>query len=74
MKKTIQLLITTLFFTLASTAVLANDKGVDTKQIFSNDKASGVIITMLPGATLPSVARPGARAVYFITEHYSLLY
>jgi hypothetical protein len=66
MKKTIQLLITTLFFTLASTAVLANDKGVDTKQIFSNDKASGVIITMQPGATLPSVARPGARAVYFI--------
>ncbi len=66
MKKTIRLLIATLFLTLASTAVLADEKGIDSKQIFSNDKASGVIFTMQPGATLPSVARPGARAIYFI--------
>ena len=66
MKKSLQLLIATLFCSLASTTVLADNKGVDSKQIFSNDKASGVILSMQPGATLPSVARPGARAIYFI--------
>ncbi len=66
MKKTLQLWITTLFFALASTTVFADNKGVDSKQIFSNDKGSGVILSMQPGATLPSVARPGARAIYFI--------
>jgi len=41
-------------------------KGVDVKQLFSNEKAAAAIVTLQPGATLPSVARPGARAGYFI--------
>ena len=66
MEKTLQSLILTLFVAVASSAALADEKGVDVKQIFNSEKASGVIFTMQPGATLPSVARPVARAVYFI--------
>jgi hypothetical protein len=54
---------------LTSTAVFADHhmpKGVDVKQLFSNEKAAASIVTLQPGATLPSVARPGARAGYFI--------
>jgi hypothetical protein len=61
-------LITSLF-ALTSTAVFADHhmpKGVDVKQLFSNEKAAASIVTLQPEATLPSVARPGARAGYFI--------
>ena len=54
---------------LTSTAVFADHhlpKGVDSKQSFSNEKATGAIFTLQPGATAPSTSRPGSRAVYFI--------
>jgi hypothetical protein len=54
---------------LTSTAVFADNqmtKGIDSKQLFSNEKATGAIFTLQPGATAPSTSRPGARAVYFI--------
>lgn len=59
----------TSFFALTTTAVLADHhmpKGVDVKQLFSNEKAAGSIVTLQPGATAPSTSRPGARAGYVI--------
>jgi hypothetical protein len=67
MRKTLQLVITSLFIAMSSSTVLADEvKGLNIKEVFSNEKATGAIFTLQPGATMPSVARPGARAVYFI--------
>jgi len=65
MKSFAALLTATFVFT--TSFVLADQvKGVDVKQLFSNEKATGSIFTLQPGATAPSTSRPGARAIYFI--------
>ena len=67
MKKTIGLLLAVFLLMVGVNSVCAEDiNGVDIKSIFSSDKATGVIVTAQPGATLPSSARP-VRAVYYIT-------
>jgi hypothetical protein len=65
MKSFAALLTATFVFT--TSFVLADQvKGVDVKQLFSNEKATGSIFTLQPGATAPSTSRPGSRAIYFI--------
>jgi len=41
-------------------------KGVEVTPLFSSDKATGSMITIQPGAVMPSVPRPGARAGYVV--------
>ncbi len=67
MKKLIKLLLSASVLILGINSVYAEDiKGVDVKNIFNSDKAAGVLVTVQPGATFPSAARP-VRAVYYIS-------
>ena len=67
MKKTVGLLLAASLLMIGVNSVCAEDtKEVDIKSIFSSDKAAGNIITVQPGAIVPSAARP-VRAVYYIT-------
>ena len=67
MKKSLVLLLASSMLLIGVNSVCAEDvKGVDIKSIFNSDKAAGNIITVQPGVTLPSAARP-IRAVYYIT-------
>ena len=67
MKKSFGMLVAASLLMMGMNSVSAEDvKGVDIKSVFSSDKASGVIVTVQPGATVPSAARP-IRAVYYIT-------
>ena len=67
MKKSLGLLLASSMLLIGVNSVCAEEiKGLDIKNVFTSDKASGNIITVQPGVTLPSAARP-VRAVYYIT-------
>ncbi len=67
MKKIISLIITTSVLILGFANANTEDiKGVQVKNLFDSDKAAGVLVSVQPGATFPSTARP-VRAVYYIT-------
>ena len=67
MKKLFGLILMASLLMIGVNSAYADDtKGVDIKSIFNSDKAAGNIITVQPGVTLPSAARP-IRAVYYIT-------
>jgi hypothetical protein len=67
MKKSLVLMLASSMLLIGVNSVCAEEiKGLDIKSVFTSDKASGNIITVQPGVTLPSAARP-VRAVYYIT-------
>lgn len=67
MKKIITMFFAAFLLLQGFNTVNAEDvKGVDVKTLFNSDKATGMLVTVKPGATFPSTARP-VRAVYYIT-------
>ena len=66
MKKLLILIMTASLLILGVNSVIAEEiKGIETKSVFSSDKADGNITSLQSGATIPSKTRP-ARVVYVI--------
>ena len=66
MKKLLILIVTASLLILGVNSVIAEEiKGIETKSVFSSDKADGNITSLQSGATIPSKTRP-ARVVYVI--------
>jgi quercetin dioxygenase-like cupin family protein len=67
MKSSISYMLAVAFISLAAPVVHSEGvKGVEVTPLFSSDKAKGSMVTIQPGAVMPSVARPGARAGYVV--------